>query len=262
MPEAAADRYQVSWSPRRYLEQYYSSAATRDEVAQARFAARCLRTLQTSSRSALEVGCGPTPHHASSLAPFVDRITLADYIPSNLEEARRWVDQDPRAFDWDLWMTGTLAAELDVDASVASTLLPERQQLLRTRIRDYAAVDILRDPPLSEPRTFDLVASYYCLEALGLDLDGWRDCMRRLTELVAPGGALLLGAMRAATRYRVFEHEYPVTRVDEEDFAALLPELGFEDSSIRIEVAAVPEFADEGFDSVCCVFAVKPGSAA
>ncbi len=258
MPEAAADRYQASWSPRRYLEQYYSSETTGDDVANARFVVAQLRKLSAPPREALEVGCGPTLHHAFSLAPFVERITLADYLPSNLEEARRWVDQDPRAFDWDLCMTGTLAAELDIDQSVASTLLPERQRLLRARVRDYTAVDMLRDPPLSEPRTFDLVASYYCLEALGLDRDGWRDCMRRLAELVAPGGALLLGAMRDATIYRVFEHEYPVTRVNERDFAALLPELGFEDSSIRVEVAAVPEFADEGFDSVCCVFAVKP----
>lgn len=258
MPEATADRYQASWSPRHYLEQYYSTGASRDDVAQARFAVDQLRKLSAPLREALEVGCGPTLHHAFSLAPFVDHITLADYLPSNLEEARRWIDGDPRAFDWDLSMTGTLVAELDVDADVAVRLLPERQRLLRARIRDYAAVDMLRDPPLCEPRTFDLVASYYCLEALGLDLDGWRDSMRRLAALVAPGGALLLGAMRNAPIYRVFEQEYPVTRVNEDHFARMLPELGFEATSVCVEVAQVPEFADEGFDSVCCVFGVKP----
>ncbi len=259
MPEAASERYQSAWRPRRYLEQYYSTGATSDDVAQARFAMERLRDLGRALPTALEVGCGPTPHHAFSIAPFVQRLTLADYLPSNLEEARLWVDAHPSAFDSDLLMTGMLAAELDVDPNLAAVVLPDRQRLLRACVREYALVDILRDPPLGEPRAFDLVASYYCLEALGLDHDAWRAGMRRLANLVAPGGALLLGAMRNASMYRVFEQEYPVTRVNEVDFAALLPELGFEPTSIRVDVAASPEFASEGFDSVCCVFGVKPG---
>lgn len=258
MPEAPTDRYTATWSARQYLEQYYSTGLTADDAANARFALERLRTRDRRLDDALELGCGPTPHHAFSIAPFVERITLADYLPANLAEARAWVERDPRSFDWDRWMGGMLAVERETDPTLPHALLADRQRRLRSVVREFAPADILRDLPLGRARSFDLVTSYYCLEALGLELDGWRACMHRLASLVAPGGALLMSVMRNARCYRVFDQDYPVTPLDEHDFAALLPELGFERESLRVEVASVPEFAAEGFDSVCCVFASKP----
>ena len=66
-----------------------------------------------------------------------------------------------------------------------------------------------------------------------------------------------MGAIRRARFYHVFDHKFPTTTIDEDDFAAELSRLGFPVSDLRIEVAHVPEFAQQGFDSICCVRAVK-----
>lgn len=42
--------------------------------------------------SAIDIGCGPTVHHAFPLAPFIREIHLADYLPANLAEVRLWLD--------------------------------------------------------------------------------------------------------------------------------------------------------------------------
>lgn len=259
MSEGSAEQYLCAWDPAEYLRQYYSTPLTRDDAANTRFAADCLGSAGRRFATALEFGCGPTVHHVLPLAPYVDHVTLADFLPSNLAQVRAWLAEAPEAFDWDLCLDGMLALELDGSPSAAARALPARKQRLRSIVRELVHGDILRPSPLGSDARYDLVASYYCLEALGLDLDGWSRCLGRLGALVAPEGALLLGSVRRASEYTVLGRSFAVTPVDEDDFARELPRHGFVPGSLRIEVAAVPEFATEGFDSVCCVFARKAG---
>ncbi len=257
MLETSAGVYERQWSARSYLEQYYSTGVTSDDVASTRFALLNLRTLGRRFEHALEFGCGPTIHHAMPLSRYVDRFTLADYMLENLEEVRLWLSDSPAAFQWDQCLSGMLAIEQEFTGTGDTYSLAKRKACLRKAIVSLARGNVLHAQPLGHGARYNLVSSHYCLEALGLERREWAACLARLCRLVHPGGVLLLAAMRRCRTYRVFDKEFAVTPIDEADFVRELPRLGFPLSSLRIEIAPVPEFTEEGFDSVCCVFGLK-----
>lgn len=270
LPESSDGVYERHWNARAYLRQYYSTAITGDEAANTRFAARELRALGRQFANALEFGCGPTVHHAAPFAPYVRHFTLSDYLPENLAEVRRWLAGEPEAFDWNTWLTGMLALEeaesagannaalaAGADRAATHSALAARTALMRRIIASLKPGDIRLRHPLADGTDYDLVASYYCLECVGLGRAMWAECLANLCRMVRPGGVLFLGALRRARFYHVFDREFSVSLIDEHDFAAELPRLGFPASGLRIEVAPVPEFAEQGFESVCCVRAVK-----
>lgn len=106
---ASADLYQQVWKPRQYLEQYYSGATVSDDE-QAVFAqlAKWFDQGGRQFKRGLDFGCGPTIHHAAALVPYVQELHLADYLPDNLEEIRRWLRDDSDAHVWDVYLSGAL----------------------------------------------------------------------------------------------------------------------------------------------------------
>ena len=68
---------------------------------------------------------------------------------------------------------------------------------------------------------------------------------------------LLLGAVRHCRAYDVHGQVFPATYVDEADFAKVLPGLGFDAAQTVVEVASAPDWIDQGFDSICCAWAIK-----
>lgn len=245
MHESSMDSYRGRWSARDYLKQYYSNAhVAEDEIANFRFAARNLANSARKFRRAIEVGCGPTLHHALALAAYAEEIHLADYLSSNLAECRRALNEESGCHDWSQYARGMFG-----DAAV------ENLRLLRDRVSRLFELDI-RKP---QQPSYDLVASYYCAEAVAGDYSQWEKCLKGLADLVLPGGFLLIGALRNCTEYRVFENTFPNTCVDEDDFATILPKLGFNARTMIIESVAIEKWTDQGFDSICCVWAEKCG---
>ncbi len=72
---------------RRYLDTYYRDVTEDENLVAQLLAEHCLQLARRDS-CALEIGCGPTIHHALTLAPYVSSIDLADYLPENIEEIR------------------------------------------------------------------------------------------------------------------------------------------------------------------------------
>lgn len=75
--------------------------------------------------------------------------------------------------------------------------------------------------------------------------------------MVAPGGVLLLGVLCRCREYHVFGRAFPTAFVDEADFAVELPALRFNPAATLIEAVPVAEWAGQGFESICCVWAGK-----
>jgi SAM-dependent methyltransferase len=242
-----SDPYLTDWNPGEYLRQYYATShVSAAEFAHYAFARRHFERTGRRFGRAVEVGCGPTLHHAALIVPHVDHLTLTDYLPANLAEVRRWLDAEPDAHDWGVYFSGLSAAA-------------DPMPLLRERVQALLPVDVRHLRPLGGMPPFDLVASYYCLECVSGEQDEWRQRLANVSRLVAPGGVLLLGALRRCHEYHVLGRVFPTALVDESDFAAELPNLGFAPAGTVIEAAPVAEWAGQGFDSICCVWAVKGG---
>ncbi|XP_065306682.2 nicotinamide N-methyltransferase-like isoform X2 [Dermacentor albipictus] len=51
----------------------------------------------------LEVGCGPCMYTAMAASVAFEHIVMADLVPANILEVRKWVDAAPDAKDWTLF---------------------------------------------------------------------------------------------------------------------------------------------------------------
>jgi len=141
-----------------------------DERANFEFAITEFRRSGRRFGVAIEVGCGPTLHHAFALVPHVEELHLSDYLPQNLQEVHRYLSAEPGAHNWDVYISGILT----VEGEVAPSAVAERKRLLRYRVRTLKVVDIRRPQPLADHTTYDLVASYYCAECVATTREEWR----------------------------------------------------------------------------------------
>lgn len=244
-----------TFDPQAYLQQFYAtSRVTEDEAVNFRASMEWLRRTGRVFDRALEVGCGPTIHHALPLIGSVRDLQLCDYSAANLAAVRKWLEQSPDAHDWGPYIRGFLEiAELPAtDESVKRC-----EDSLRQLVRSVSRCDLLRDPPLDAGDGFDLVTSYYTAECAAGSRDAWPAVMQRLLSLVRPGGVFVTTAMRNCDWYDVLGRRFPAARVNETDFEELLPLHGFDPAQTEIEGVRVHGWEDEGFDSIVLVRAVK-----
>jgi len=222
------------WNARDYLDYYYGHPTVPDdEAAMFRFIADGLAGIGRRFATGLDLGCGPVLHHAAQVIPWVERLDMADYHDSNLEEIRRWLRGDPGAFDWSVFLDG----ERGVLAAEGRRLgtLAERCARMRSQIQ-VRPCDLRGDLPLGQPAQYPLVTSYYCAEWVIPTAAGWRDTMRRASSLVAPGGWLFLAGVHATEFCVMNGRRVPCARVTEAEVRGVLADLGFAPSTLQIDV--------------------------
>ncbi len=241
------------WQPEEYLHEYYGEVQP-DERFAMEFLVEALRRLKPVP-IALEFGCGPTVHHSLAMAPVAGEIHMADFLESNRAEVEKWLHHDEAAFNWRHFGEETLVIEGILH--LADEQIAEREALLRAKVTQVAFGDAFSTDPLGPDKRefYPLVASHYCAEACTTDKGEWRDCMRNIASLVAPGGTLILSVCGAASAYAVGDRYFPCAGVDETDVLASLRDIGFTDIDLRVR--QVPSQTDQGFSSVVFASAVK-----
>lgn len=256
MPEPFRDVYEREWDPQAYLKQYYSTPYVPDDSqAVLAFVNEQLSLQPSGYDRAVEFGCGPTLYTALALTPHVRHLHLADYLPGNLDEVRRWLAGEPEAHDWGVYVRYILEQERGRQPTADE--MASREAELRDKVASLLHADICQPEPLGGPRVFDLVASFFCIEAVSPDRGQWEAYLGRLSSLVAPGGSMVLAAVRQCSGYEVLGRTFPAARVDEADFLRVLPLLGFDPGGMVVRVVPITEWAAEGFESICCVWATK-----
>ncbi len=242
-----------------YLRQYYTAErpVTDDEKAVCRFIHSIAPKLGLLGR-AIDIGCGPTVHHALMLAPYVKSLYLADYLEENFAPVKRWVAKEPGAWDWARYTSFCLEVE---GSEITPAAVDNREMLTRSRIEGYEAINLLVDPPLGKKAPeFDLVTAFYCTEEIALTLSAWKKVIHRTVGLLRPGGSVLLACLEDTDFYHVQASDgttrsLPSARITADDLKGVLLELGFKDSAIDIRVERTPSQADEGVTGVLLAFA-------
>lgn len=238
-----------AWVPQEYLAQYYTTQdIAEDERAIIAFIIRFLKERNLHFSKMLEIGCGPTIHHAIPFVPHVDGLYMADYLPSNLSEIQKVLDGAMNAHDWANYVSGTLKLE-GLSAPAA-----ERIALFRSKVEKLLPCDVFQPEPIgTDMGTFPLVSTFYTLECISTNEHIWRQALSNVASLVSAEGWIILSAIYNAERYKVGEKTFPVTKVTDESIRAALIASGFIPESIETEIASC-EWVDEGFDRiiVCC----------
>ena len=94
---------------RAYLTDYYASVEP-DEQRTIAFFIDALRKAKPGE-PVLFFGVGPTLHHVFAAAPIASEIHLTDYLPGNLAEIERWMENRAGAHDWRPFVRYTLQCE-------------------------------------------------------------------------------------------------------------------------------------------------------
>jgi hypothetical protein len=247
------DQYESSFDPTAYLRQYYSlpKLAADDETL---FRNLCgwLRRTGRIYRNALDIGCGPTIHNSFALAPFAERIDLADYLDANLNEIRKWLECRPDAHDWDNLFRGVLECE-----ETGANELENRKRLYRSRVANLLHCDLRSADPIGRSDGYELVTSFFCPECVASSKDEWRAMMTEILRLVRPGGAVFFAAIRDAAHYEVLGKRFESTRIVESDYVDMLRTAGFRSDAIAAEAVPAPDWKDDGFDQILLVHATK-----
>ncbi|HEX8107707.1 MAG TPA: hypothetical protein VF516_08250 [Kofleriaceae bacterium] len=222
------------WNARDYLDYYYGNPSVPDDEAMMfRFIARGLADIGRHFEAGLELGCGPVLCRAAQAIPWVERLDMADFQDSTLEEIRRWIRRDPGAFDWSIFLDGARGV-LDAAGRRLGSLA-EREAAMRARIHPVSC-DLRDDLPLGKPVQYPLVTSYYCAEWVVPTFAGWQTTMRRFASLVSSGGWLFLAGVHA-TEYCVLNgRRVPCARVTHDDVRRVLGDVGFDPATVRLDV--------------------------
>ena len=241
------------WDAADYLSEYYAEVLD-DERHALQFLVDSLRGMPEVDR-AVDVGCGPCVHHCFPLVAYAREIHCADFVTGNREAITRWIEAREGAHDWGAFATQTLLCE-GAQADAANVM--RLQDEVRKRITRVMPVDVRAADPLGAAAraSYPLVTSHYCAEAISTDKDVFRDNMKNLASLVAPGGVLVTSTCGAADFYKVGTRQFPCSGVSAYDVLSSLVALGFRDIDLRIR--STPAHTHQGYASVVFARAVKP----
>lgn len=244
-----------TWSASTYLRHYYARVEE-DEAATLAFLVDTLAG-EASVAEALEFGAGPTLHHLLPLAPHAAAIDVADLLDTNLSTLQDWISARPDAHDWQPFTRQVLACE---GRAATPAAVAAREALTRRRVRRLVRADAALAEPLGAAGQgrYAIVLSCFCADSATADKATWARYTRHIAGLVAPGGRLLLAALRRCAAYRVGDLRFPSANVDEHDIAGLLRTTGFDLSGARIAVATVPRQRRLGYDGIVLAAARRP----
>lgn len=245
-----------------YLRQYYlpERPVTDDEKAVYRFLRKATSKLSPHI-DCLEIGCGPTVHHAIMLSPFVGSITLADYLEENLHHVDLWRRSAPGCWDWSAYVRFCLREDGEYSTNGSAA---KREELTRSKISQLRTIDVLSDTPLgSTKEQFGLVATFYCTEEVALTTSKWKKVLQRVTTLVKPGGHLLISCLEETDFYHIcgpdgVSRKLPCARISKTDLKETLSELGYLVHDDSIECIRTPNQIEEGVSGVLLAFVEKP----
>ncbi len=239
--------FERDWVPNDYLRDFYRTVED-DERETIAFFVRAAQLPQPAG-PVLFVGVGPALHHVFAFAPGNSEIHLGDYLPSNLREIGRWLQQHPGAHDWRSFIRYTL--ECEGHAAVTEPEISRRAALARARISRLVELDIRRPHPLGHPLVtgYGTVVSAYCADSITADRVLWQDYMQRTIALVHPGGTFITAALGGTDAYLVGGRAFPSPNLDTRDLtAALAP--WFDPSNTEVIARAAPGCAALGYSSI------------
>jgi hypothetical protein len=124
--------------------------------------------------------------------------------------------------------------------------------LLRRRLTRRLIGDARLSQPLGPnfSARYDCVVSCFCADSATTSLADWTRYTSNILGLLAPGGLLVMTALRQCRSYRVGGIHFPSPCIDERHVRSVLDAAGFDRACQTIEVAAVPDQKEHGFESI------------
>jgi len=231
--------YAAVFHPKEYLADY---GQLDDEVKfTIRFMVRALRGLPPDLLT-LEFGGGPVLYSVATQVPYAREIHFCDFLPANLTEVQNWLDHEADAFDWTSYFELVLKEE-GKPANPATIRL--RADEIRRKVTRLSICDALAESPLGSTATrYDLVVANNCTDVAAATIPEWMQIMRNISNLVEPGGWLLVSVTTGATANTFItspdQRSFPCVDLSDEAFYRGFLTAGCDPATFRVDKLAVP----------------------
>ncbi len=211
------------------------------------------------SSSYLEIGCGPTLHHAIMVAPYVKNMVLSDFLEGNRKAVEQWRDNHPDALNWQQYTQFILETE---QALATEQDVADREHRTREKILGVIPCNLMSSTVVQSETQYDLVGCFYCLEEVARTIESFRTMIANVASLIRPGGALMIAALRSTSFYHVRgdngeEVEFPCLAVTESLVKQSLNDAGFEIRPGDVVSVDIEGQADEGIPGIILSFVEK-----
>jgi phenylethanolamine N-methyltransferase len=239
----------ANWSSRSYLQTYYSHPMA-DTKAVIDFLEESLRNGEKRKfNEAIDFGAGPTIFGALVVEPYINHLDIAEYLPQNIREIKKWIANEPGAFDWTYWAQYILGREGDLHGNEHAGV---KFSKVRSKIRNIFKGDATINWPTSgeEGKRYDLLVSLFCAESITDSKEEWKRNLHNILKLAAPGGTILISALRNCSGYKVGKSNFPATPINEIDLKDAIQESSLDVQGVEIQVKEVPDCKEAGFDSI------------
>ncbi|XP_056398440.1 nicotinamide N-methyltransferase-like [Hyla sarda] len=162
----------------------------------------------------IDLSIGSFIHHLYSACEFFNHIIVLKVSDRCIMELKRWLDTRTGAFEWGH------AAQLQVDLEGKSTQLQDKEGKVREAVQHVVKCNLkkenIMDPMVLPPA--DCIISVMLLDNICKDQDDYRRYLRKFSQLLKPGGHLILIGALDVTYYTVGEDKLHAFSYDE-DFA-------------------------------------------
>lgn len=200
-----------------------------------------------------DAGTGPSIHHLLSFAPYAKELHLAEYMPENLDEIRRWVARHPKSHNWNLFTQKILEAERKVASSAA---IAGRQRMVRNRIASYyAPLDLKEAVPSELIGIAPIVTSFFVADSATRSKNVFARMTKNAFETVSEGGIFIASYLGGCEGYRVGRKWLPCADIEEDDIRVAFNGAGAR--NVRVWRFDTPEMKHDGFDHIYAVVAEK-----
>ncbi|KAG9465737.1 hypothetical protein GDO78_017817 [Eleutherodactylus coqui] len=176
-----------------------------------------------TGKTVIDCSAGPIFFHCLTMSD-VEEITVLKLNDASLKEIEKWKNEDPDAFDW------VHCTEILQQLKRNSDELEDEEEKLRRKIGKILKWDPSEGSPadaLSLPKA-DIVTNIGILETISKDDDEFRSNLRKMSDVIKPGGYLLSHAAINASYFNVGEDKFHYLPRDEIFYRKVLAEEGFE----------------------------------
>jgi SAM-dependent methyltransferase len=231
------DKYALEFDPKEYLNEYYLIEPDVEDRFVVEFMVKALPKMP-SDLLTLEFGGGPTLFAVATLAPRSREIHFCDYVTANLDEVRRWLADEPDAFDW----TSYIKLSLEIEGQPTTPeAVAERRAEMRRKVTRLSRCDALSDNPLDRCELkYDLVVAQTVTDTAANNLAEWMRIMRNIGTLVAPGGWFLISVLTGTRAYVVGDKRFPYVDLSDEDIYRGYLAAGFDPETFYFERIDAP----------------------
>ncbi|KAM4016812.1 indolethylamine N-methyltransferase-like [Anomaloglossus baeobatrachus] len=203
----------------------------------------------------IDFGAGPTIYHLLSAAEAFNNIITSDFLEQNRKQLEKWLRKDPDALDW----THIIKFVCELEGNRDNW--EKKEETLRRKVTKVLKCDAVAEKPYGPvpmPEA-DCLISCLSLEAACKDLECFTNALKKLKELLKPGGHIVIQGVLNCTFYHVGDKWFSCLSFTKDEVEKAFTEAEYE----VIKVKVIPRSDKSGKDitdndSFFCVHARKP----